>query len=254
MGEWFQDQAFSGSMVLAIPVALVAGLVSFFSPCVIPLLPGYLSYATGLSGADLQDAEVTRQRRGRMLAGSVLFVLGFALVFVLFGTAFGAVGGWLVRWQRELTVVLGVVNILLGLAFAGLVPGLQRDWRIHRVPAVGLAAAPLLGFLFGLGWTPCIGPTLTAIVNLSINEGTAARGAVLSGFYAVGLGLPFIVAGVAYERTLGAVSFVRRHQVWVTRLGGLMLVAVGVLLLTGWWEQLVTWMQLQLVDGYQVSL
>lgn len=254
MGEWFQDQAFSGSLVLAIPVALVAGLVSFFSPCVIPLLPGYLSYATGLSGADLQDGALTRRHRGRMLAGSVLFVLGFALVFVLFGTAFGAAGAWLVRWQRELTVVLGVVSILLGLVFAGLVPALQRDWRLHRVPAVGLAAAPLLGFLFGLGWTPCIGPTLTAILNLSINEGTAGRGAVLSGFYALGLGVPFIVAGVAYERTLGAIGFVRRHQAWVTRLGGLMLVAVGVLLLTGWWDQLVTWLQLQLVDGYRVSL
>ncbi len=252
MGEWFQEQALSGSLILAVPVALLAGLVSFFSPCVIPLLPGYLSYATGLTGADLQDAEVTRRRRGRMLAGSVLFVLGFSVVFVLLGTASGAAGAWLMRWQRELTVVLGAVIILLGLAFVGLVPAMQREWRIHRVPAVGLAAAPVLGFLFGLGWTPCLGPTLAAIVNLSLREGTAGRGALLSGFYALGLGLPFIVASVAYERTLGATRFVRRHQVLVTRLGGLMMIVVGVLLLSGWWDVLVTWLQLRLVNRFEV--
>jgi cytochrome c-type biogenesis protein len=254
MADWFHQQASSGTLLLAIPVALIAGLVSFFSPCVIPLLPAYLSYATGLSGADLQDAALTRRRRGRMLAGSVLFVLGFSVVFVLLGTASGAAGAWLLRWERELTVVLGVVSILLGLAFAGLIPALQRDWRIHRVPAVGLAAAPLLGFLFGLGWTPCLGPTLGAIINLSLNEGTAGRGAVLSGCYALGLGVPFVVAGVAYERMLGAVRFVRDHQAWVTRLGGLMMITVGVLLLTGWWDYVVTWLQLQLVDGYRVPV
>lgn len=252
MGEWFSEQAASGSLVLAVPVALVAGLVSFFSPCVIPLLPGYLSYATGLSGTDLLDAEVTRQRRGRLLAGSVLFVLGFTAVFVILGTASGAAGAWLVSWRRELTIGLGVVSILLGLVFAGLVPALQRDVRVHRVPAVGLAAAPLLGFLFGLGWTPCIGPTLGVITTLSINEGTAGRGALLSAVYALGLGLPFIVAGVAYQRMLGAVRFIRRHQVWVTRIGGLMMIVVGLLLVSGWWDQMVTWLQLHLVGRFEV--
>jgi cytochrome c-type biogenesis protein len=252
VADWFRDQALSGSLLLAIPVATIAGLVSFFSPCVIPLLPGYLSYATGLSGADLQDAAVTRQRRGRMLAGSLLFVLGFATVFVLIGIASGAAGAWLVRWQDELTIALGVLSILLGLVFLGAVPLLQRDVRVHRVPAVGLAAAPFLGFLFGLGWTPCIGPTLGVITTLSINEGTAARGALLSGFYALGLGLPFIVAGVAYERMLGTVQFVRRHQVWVTRIGGLMMILVGLLLITGWWDHLVSWLQLNLVDRFEV--
>ena len=249
MGEWFSTTAGSGSLALAIPVALVAGLVSFFSPCVIPLLPGYLSYATGLSGADLEHA-----RRGRMLAGSVLFVLGFSAVFVALGTLSGAVGSWLVSWQREITVVLGALTVLLGLAFAGLVPWLQRDWRVHRVPAVGLAAAPLLGLLFGLGWTPCIGPTLGVITTLSINEATAGRGALLSACYALGLGLPFIAAGLAYRRALGAFAFVRRHQRWITRLGGLMLVAVGVLLLTGWWADLVTWVQLHLVSTFETSV
>lgn len=249
VGDWFQQQAASGSLALAVPVALVAGLVSFFSPCVIPLLPGYLSYATGLSGADLADA-----RRGRMLAGSVLFVLGFAAVFVAIGTAAGSLGSWLVVWQREITVVLGILTIVLGLMFAGLVPGLQRDWRIHRVPAVGLASAPLLGFLFGLGWSPCLGPTLAVITNLSINEGTAARGALLSAIYALGLGLPFILAALAYRRALAFFAVVRRHQQWITRAGGLMLVLVGVLLVTGAWDWVVQWLQLTLVNDFEVAV
>lgn len=249
MGEWFREVALSGSLPLALPVALVAGLVSFFSPCVIPLLPGYLSYATGLTGADLEHA-----RRGRMLAGSVLFVLGFTVVFVILGTLSGALGASLVIWQRELTLVLGALTIVLGLAFAGLLPGLKRDWRLHSVPAVGLAAAPLLGFLFGLGWSPCIGPTLAVITNLSINEGTAGRGAVLSGVYALGLGLPFVLASLAYRRALSFFAVVRRHQQWVTRLGGLMLVVVGLLLVTGWWDVMVQWVQLNLVQSFEVAV
>jgi cytochrome c-type biogenesis protein len=249
MAEWFQQQAASGSLVLAIPVALVAGLVSFFSPCVIPLLPGYLSYATGLSGADLEHA-----RRGRMLAGALLFVLGFTTVYVLLGWVSGSIGSWLVQWRSQLEVVLGVLTILLGLAFMGLVPFFQRDFRIHRVPAVGLAAAPLLGFLFGVGWTPCIGPTLAAITNLSLNEATAGRGALLSAVYCIGLGLPFIVAALAYRRALGAFAFVRRHQQWVTRVGGVMLVLVGLALVTGWWDQAVTWLQIHLVSQSTVAV
>lgn len=253
MAEWFTEQAGSGTPVLAIFVAVVAGLVSFFSPCVIPLLPGYLSYATGLSGADLAGG-ASRQHRSRMLLGSVLFVLGFAVLFVLLGAVSGAAGAWLVTYRRELSVVLGVFNILLGLVFMGVIPWLQRDWRVHRFPAVGLAAAPVLGFLFGLGWTPCISPTLGVITTLSINEGTAARGALLSAFYALGLGLPFILAGIAYERTLGAVRWVRRHQAWVMRLGGLMMIAVGLLLITGWWDQAVSWMQVRLVEYNEVAV
>ncbi|GAW48849.1 MULTISPECIES: cytochrome c biogenesis CcdA family protein [unclassified Nocardioides] len=247
MGDWFQETALSGSLILALPVALIAGLVSFFSPCVLPVLPGYLSYATGLSGADLANG-VAGTRRGRMLLGSVLFVLGFATVFVVLGTASGALGSRLVEWQDQLTVVLAVLMIVLGLAFAGWLPLFQRDWRVHQVPAVGLVAAPLLGFLFGLGWTPCVGPTLGAINTLAFTESTAGRGALLSAVYALGLGLPFIIAGLAYEKALAAFAFVRRHQVWVMRAGGLMLVAVGVLLLTGWWDQAVTWLQIHLVS------
>jgi cytochrome c-type biogenesis protein len=249
MGDFFRDTASSGSLALALPIALLAGLLSFFSPCVIPLLPGYLSYATGLSGADLEDA-----KRGRMLLGSLLFVLGFSTVFVLLGAAFGSVGQQLFVHRDTITVVMGSLVILLGLAFAGLVPLLQRDVRVHKVPAVGLAAAPFLGFLFGLGWTPCVGPTLGAILTLSVNEATAGRGALLSGVYALGLGLPFVAAGLAYQRALGAFAVVRRHQAWVTRIGGIMLVVVGLLLVTGWWDWIVNWLQVQLVLGYETNV
>ena len=250
MAEWFQEQALSGSLLLAIPVALLAGLVSFFSPCVIPLLPGYLSYTTGLSGADLGSA-----KRGRMLAGSVLFVAGFTTVFVILGLATGALGSWLVRQQDELAFGLGIMMILLGLAFAGWLPFFsQREWRIHTIPSVGLAAAPVIGFLFGLGWTPCLGPTLAAITTLSLNEATAGRGALLSAVYAVGLGVPFILAGLAYRRALGAFGVVRRHQAWVTRIGGLMLVVVGLLLVTGVWDQAVSWLQVHLVQSSEVTV
>ncbi|MDQ6686182.1 MAG: cytochrome c biogenesis protein CcdA [Actinomycetota bacterium] len=245
MGDWFARTAHDGSLLLAIPVALVAGLVSFFSPCVVPLLPGYLSYATGLSGADLEDA-----RRGRMLAGSLLFVLGFSVVFVSYGALFGAIGDWLFKYQHQVTIVLGVLTIGLGLVFIGVVPWLQRDIRIHKVPAVGLAAAPMLGVLFGLGWTPCIGPTLSAVTSLAVNEASAGRGALLSFAYCLGLGIPFIAAALAYRRMLGTVGWIRRHQQWVTRLGGLMLIAVGVLLVTGWWDVAVGWMRLHFFAGF----
>jgi len=248
VGGWFQGTVMSGSLLLALPVALVAGLVSFFSPCVVPLLPGYLSYATGLSGVDLEEG-----RRGRMLTGSLLFVLGFSFVFVALGTLSGALGTWLWTYMHPLTVVLGVLTIVVGLAFLGLVPWLQRDVRVHKVPAVGLAAAPFLGVLFGLGWTPCVGPTLAAVNVLALNEGTAARGALLSVAYCLGLGVPFVVAALAFRRMLGAVRWVRRHQVWVTRLGGVMLIVVGVLLVTGQWDvwvgDLRGW-----VSGYEVAV
>ncbi len=249
MSEWLQDTALSGSLVLALPVALFAGLISFFSPCVIPLLPGYLSYATGLSGADLEGA-----RRSRLVTGAVLFVLGFSLVFVLLGSLTGAAGAWLFTHTRQLNVVLGVITILLGVAFLGGIGFLQRDWRIHRVPAVGLAAAPLLGFLFGVGWTPWVGPTRAAINVLSVNEATAARGAVLSGVFALGLGLPFIAAALAYRRMLRAFAVIRRHQVLVMRAGGVMMILVGLLLVTGWWDVLVGWLQLQVVQGFEPTL
>lgn len=255
MTDWFQQQAGAGPLALALPVAAIAGLVSFFSPCVIPLLPGYLSYATGISGADLAAGEAGN-RRGRMLLGSLLFVLGFTVVFVLIGVSVGGVGPWLRRYDDQISFVMGLVLIVMGLVFAGVVPWLQREWRVHTVPAVGLGAAPFIGALFALGWTPCIGPTYAVIVNLtySADGATATRGAVLSAAYALGLGIPFIVAGVFYARSLGALRWIRRHQMVVVRVGGAMLVVVGLLLVTGWWDWAVQWVQVRLVGGFEVAV
>jgi len=163
------------------------------------------------------------------------------------------VSRWFFEYSRTFTVVLGVFAVVLGLVFMGVVPLFQRDVRVHRVPAVGLAAAPLLGFLFGLGWTPCIGPTLGVILSLAYGE-SVTRGGVLLAFYSIGLGVPFILAALAWRHALGAISFLRRHQLWITRAGGLMLVAVGLLLLTGWWDHAVQWLQIHLVNDFQPSV
>jgi cytochrome c-type biogenesis protein len=249
IGGWFQHQAYDGSLLLAVPVALVAGLVSFFSPCVVPLLPGYLSYMTGLSGADLAAA-----RRGRMLLGALLFILGFSAIFVLLGAASGALGEWLFRYQDQIKVVLGCLTIVLGIAFLGAFPVLQRDFRIHKVPAIGVAAAPMLGVLFGLGWTPCLGPTLAAITGLAANEASVGRGVALSVVYCLGLGLPFIAAALAYRRMMGAIGWVRRHQQWVTAIGGVMLIAVGLMLVTGWWDLAVDHLRNYFFPGFTAGV
>src|SRR6478752_4619622 len=243
----------SGSLLIAVPIAALAGVVSFFSPCVLPLVPGYLSYVTGLTGADLAEAEAGTARRGRVLLGSVLFVCGFSAVFVLVGALFGGVGGLLLDHLDGITRVLGVVTIVLGLAFMGFMPRMQREWRFHMAPTLGIAGAPLLGVLFGLGWTPCIGPTLAAVQALALNEATVARGAFLSFVYALGLGVPFILAGVAYERALGAFAWVRAHYALVMRLGGGLLVVVGVLMVTGLYGELAAQLQLWVSD-YQVGI
>jgi cytochrome c-type biogenesis protein len=232
LGSWAEN-AVGGSMALALPVALLAGLVSFFSPCVVPLLPGYLSYATGLGAAQVVDGT---GRRGRMLAGASLFVLGFAVIFVTTGVVAGSAGRALAEYRVIISRVLGVVVIILGLIFAGVLKIGQRDLRLHRIPAVGVAAAPLLGVVFALGWTPCLSPTLGVVINLGFNEGTALRGGLLGFAYALGLGLPFVIAGLAFTRMAGAVDVLRRHQVLVMRIGGLLLVGVGLLLVTGTWD------------------
>ena len=256
VGDTFQQVAGSGSLVLAIPVALLAGLVSFLSPCVLPLVPGYLSYVTGLSGADLGTAGTgegddgagaadAARRYGRVLVGCGLFVLGFSVVFVAGGALFGGLGHALLAHERVLSRALGAVTVVLGLAFAGLVPGLSREWRVHRLPAAGLMGAPVLGFLFGLGWTPCIGPTLSAVLALASSDSNASagRGALLTFAYCLGLGLPFVAAGLAFRRAVGAFAAVKRHYGLLTRLGGGFLVAIGVLLVTGGWDTAVRWLQ-----------
>nr|WP_254552966.1 cytochrome c biogenesis protein CcdA [Kitasatospora sp. MMS16-BH015] len=232
----------SGAILLAVPVALAAGLVSFFSPCVLPLVPGYLSYITGFSAADLADAKGAK--RGRMLLGSVLFMLGFTAVFVSGGALFGYFGMTLQEHKQVISVVLGLLTILLGLAFMGLVPGLSmREFRTHRRPTVGLAGAPLLGIVFGVGWTPCMGPTLGAIQGLAWNQADPARGALLMVFYCLGLGVPFILAALAFRRALGAFGWIKQHYQWVMRIGGGMLVAVGLLLVTGAWDAMISQLQ-----------
>ncbi|MFL6044983.1 MAG: cytochrome c biogenesis CcdA family protein [Propionibacteriaceae bacterium] len=222
-------------MALALPVALLAGLVSFFSPCVVPLLPGYLSYATGLGAAEVVEGS---QHRGRMLAGASLFVLGFAVIFVITGVVAGSAGRLLAEYRDVITRVLGALIIVLGLIFAGVLRFGQRDLRIHRVPAVGVAAAPLVGVVFALGWTPCLSPTLGVVVNLGFNEGTAVRGGLLGFVYALGLGIPFVIAGLAFTKMAGAVAFLRERQQLIMRIGGVLMIIVGVLLVTGTWNML----------------
>ena len=248
MGETFADAVLSGSMLIAVPVAALAGLVSFLSPCVLPLVPGYLSYVTGLSGMELADG-----RRSRVVLGALLFVLGFSVVFVSYGALFGGLGSVLGEYADAIARVMGAVLILLGLVFAGWLPGAAREWRWHVSPTVGLAGAPVVGALFGIGWTACTGPTLAAVQALAFDDGNAARGALLSLSYCLGLGLPFVVAAVAYRRALGAFGWVRRHQVWVLRLGGVMLIGLGLLLVTGVWTQLVSSLQ-GWIGGFEVAV
>ncbi len=239
----------SGSLLIAIPIALAAGLVAFLSPCVLPLAPGYVSYVTGLTGAEL----ATGNRRSRVLLGSVLFVLGFSVVFVSYGALFGGLGSALLRYEDIITRVMGVLVIAMGLAFMGVVPWFQREYRMMRAPTWGLAGAPLLGLLFGLGWTPCIGPTLTAVQSLALAEASALRGAILSFAYCIGLGLPFIAFGLLIDRAARATAFIRRHYAWIMRIGGGMLVVVGVLLVTGLWLDFTIWLRVS-IPGFETAL
>ncbi|KPI18258.1 cytochrome c biogenesis protein transmembrane region [Actinobacteria bacterium OV450] len=228
-----------GALMLALPISVLAGLVSFFSPCVLPLVPGYLSYVTGVSGADLAEA-----RRGRMLGGALLFIAGFTAVFVSTGALFGYFGSTLRENNEVISRVLGGLVIVLGFFFMGLIPGLtMREFRFHRKPTAGLIGAPVLGVLFGVGWTPCMGPTLAAVTTLSLDQASAGRGALLTVAYCLGLGLPFVLTAIAFRKALGAFGWVKQHYAWVMRIGGGMLVLTGLLLVTGLWTGIVNDMQ-----------
>ena len=260
IGGTFAHTVTDGPLLLALPVAAAAGLVSFLSPCVLPLVPGYLSYVTGLTGADLGDTRsaavpagdvlvrteqpVQRvQHKGRVLLGTGLFVLGFSAVFITEGFFFGQLGARLIEHRAVVERVLGALTIVLGLAFMGLIPGMQRELRFHRLPAAGLTGAPVLGVLFGVGWTPCLGPTLAAVQGLAYTQASAGRGAVLTAAYCLGLGIPFVAAGVAFRRALGAFAVVKRHYAVVMAIGGGLLVLVGLLLVTGLWQQFTVHLQ-----------
>lgn len=237
------DTVASGSLVAAVPIAVAAGLLSFASPCVVPLLPGYLSYMTGVAVQDLETA-----RRGRMLAGSSLFVLGFTVLFVSGGAFFGGIGGQLVEYQPVISKVLGLLVIAFGLAFIGWIPLLQREVRLP-VPGVGLAMAPVLGLLFGLGWVPCLSPTLGTVTTLAYTEATAGRGALLAFAYCVGLGVPFVIVAVAFGRLTRALDWVRAHQRSLTLFGGGLMIVLGVLLVTGVWDVLIIELRSRIGSG-----
>lgn len=227
------ELVYSGALWLALPLALVAGLISFASPCVLPLVPGYLAYVGGMSTA---EAGQRRKRDiGRVVLGVSLFVLGFTVVFVGFGIAFGAMGMALKPWLDVITRVMGVIVIAMGLIFMGLFRRMQNTKKLQLTPTTGLIGAPLLGIVFGLGWTPCIGPTLTAILSLSLQSASPGRGALLGLIYCIGLGIPFVLLALGFEWATTSVTFLKRHIRTINIIGGVLLVIIGLLMVSGLW-------------------
>ena len=226
MNEFFVNNLFDGFILLALPLAILAGLLSFISPCVLPLVPGYLAYAAGFS-----------QSKGRVLLGSSLFVAGFSLLFISYGALFGGFGARIAVHEEIITRILGIFTIGLGLIFAGAFP-MMPTLRPRISTTGGLIGAPILGFLFGVGWTPCIGPALATVQTLAFSESSAFRGAVLSLGYCLGLGLPFIATGLFFDRSAGLRNFLTRNGRAISLIGGVFLIIIGLLQVSGAWNSL----------------
>ena len=235
---WVTDALGSG-MLLAVPVAVLAGVVSFASPCVLPLLPGYLSYASGVGAAQIAEGSGSRRL---LIGGTAGFILGFSVVFVLTGALLGGVGALLLGNSRIITIVLGLLILVLGAAFAGWLP-LPSGWRPELTPRAGVWASPLLGVVFGHGWTPCIGPALSVVLSLALNEASVVRGGVLAFAYALGLGLPFLAFAAAFTALAPRLDWLKRHQAAVQRVGGIAMMAVGLAMVIGLWDLWMAWLR-----------
>lgn len=248
-GQSFADTVLNGPILLAMAVALLAGLVSFLSPCILPLVPGYVGYVTGLTGTHVKD-----KKTWTVLAGVGLFILGFATVFVAIGILFSGLGALVSQWIDVVTRIFGVIVVILGIAFLGGFQRLQNDVRISKRPRAGLVGAPLLGATFALGWTPCIGPTLAAVLAMSTSfggTGNVLRGAVLTFVYCLGIGIPFLIVAFLIHKGMGKLEWVRRHQRGIVRAGGIMLIVLGLAMVTGLWNLMMSYMQLW-ANGFEL--
>jgi len=236
MIDFLVNQIFSGFLLAAFPIAILAGLISFISPCVLPLVPGYLSFAAGYSNA-----------KGRVFLGSILFVLGFSVLFVSYGALFGGIGSYISTNDEVITRVLGVVTILLGLLFMGRFP-MAPTFSPKISTTGGLIGAPLLGFLFGIGWTPCIGPALATVQTLAFQESSAARGALLSFGYCIGLGAPFIASGLYLDKSARLRKFLTKRGDLISKIGGVFLILIGIAQLLGLWTDLMASLRSLIAD------
>ena len=226
MIDFLINQIFSGFLLAALPIAIFAGLISFISPCVLPLVPGYLSFAAGYSNA-----------KGRVFLGSALFVLGFSVLFIAYGALFGGIGAYISTNDEVITRVLGVITIFLGLLFMGRFP-MAPSFSPKISTNGGLIGAPILGFLFGIGWTPCIGPALATVQTLAFQESSAVRGAILSLGYCIGLGAPFIASGLYLDKSERLRKFLTKRGDLISKIGGTFLILIGIAQLLGLWSDL----------------